>query len=95
MFDVYSQCSTHARSIAYSQPKTLPTWPDMVRQSREADNEIRLYGAFSESPLASFVASLSARFQRWQQTLWSQPVRRIRVHRHYYLPVKRHSPVHR
>lgn len=95
MFDVYSQCSVHARSAAFLHPETLPTWPDMAKQNREADIEVRLYRDFSENPFSQFAASVSARFQRWQQTIWSQPVKRARVHRTYYFPAKRRSPVHR
>jgi hypothetical protein len=80
--------------VAFLHPKTLPTWPDMVRQSRDTDMEVSLYKASSESPLSLFVANLSARFHRWQLNLGHRPAKRVWVHRHY-LPVKRHSQIHR
>jgi hypothetical protein len=94
MFDFYSQSSANTRTVAFLNPKTLPTWPDMVRQSRDTDVAANLYKASSESPLSLFVASLSARFHRWQLNLGYRPAKRVRVQRHY-LPVKRHSPIHR
>ena len=94
MFDIYSQCSTHTRTEAFSHPETLPTWVDLVRQSRETDIEVHLYRAFSERPLSLFAASLLAGFRRWQLQLSHRPARQARIRGHY-LQVKRHSPVHR
>ena len=94
MFDVYSQCSAHTRSVGFSHPETLPTWPEMVRQNRDTEIEMRLFKVFSESPLSLFVANLAVHFQRWQQNLGRQPVKQPRVYRHY-LPLKRHSTVQR
>ena len=94
MFDFYSQCSEHERSVAFSKPETLPTWPDVFRQIRNDEIEVRLYKVFSETPLSLFAADLAEKFRRWRFNLLHQPVKRVRVPRHY-LPLKRHSPVHR
>jgi hypothetical protein len=94
MFDIYSQCSTHTRIEAFSHPETLPTWMNLVRQTREADQEAHLCRVFSASPLSLFAASLLAGFQRWQFQLFHRSARQARSRGHY-LPLKRHSPVHR
>lgn len=94
MFDAYSQSSMYVRCVAFSHSKTPTTWPDVVRWNRDTDTEGHLYQVFSESALSRFVTNLSAHFQHWQRILRRQPVKRTRVYRHY-LPVKRHSLVHR
>jgi hypothetical protein len=94
MFDVYAQFRENARIFTALNPETLVTWPDAVRQSLEANFEVRLCKAFTESPLSLFVSNLAVRFTRWQQNLWQRPARRIWMRRHY-LPLKRHSPAHR
>jgi hypothetical protein len=92
MFDVYSNCRADARSVAFSHPETLTTWPDMVRQNRDIDIDIRLYEVFCKSSLSVFAANSSVRFQHWLGNIWHRPARR--VHRPY-LPLKHRSPFHR
>lgn len=94
MFDFYSQSSAHTRKVVFLHPKSLPTWPGMVSQSRDNDMEVSLHKASSESPLSLFVADLSARFHRWQLNFAQRPAKQVRVRRHY-LPVKRHSSAQR
>ena len=62
MFDFYSECTQHARIVACLHPKTLPTWPDIVRKCHDADADVgaHLYRTSSENPLPLFAAFLSA-----------------------------------
>ena len=99
MFDTYSTSRENARFVVALHPELQPTWPDMVRQRCDADMvpvphgiEARLYRAFSESPLSIFVTGIPARLRRWLPNSWRRPARRVYGH---YLPLKRHSPVHR
>jgi hypothetical protein len=94
MFDAYSQCSAHARSVAASHAETPATWPEMVRQSQAEDLETHGARVFSENPLAVFADRLLAAFRRWQAQLSPRSSRQAWTHRHY-LPAKRHSPAHR
>ena len=64
MFDFYSQCTEHARLVAWLHPNTLPTWPDTVRQCHDADIDANLHRAGSKNPLSVFASGLSAPVRR-------------------------------
>jgi hypothetical protein len=90
MFDPYSELRSNLRAAAFLHPRTQTTWPDMVRQSRNEDIEVRLRRAYSEG----FAAGLMSRFLGWQSNLLHRPARQVQIDEQY-LPLKRHFPVHR
>jgi hypothetical protein len=94
MFDFYAQSSAHTRSVSFLHPKTSQAWPDMVRQSRDTDIADSLYKTSSDSPLSRFIAYIAASFHNWQLHLGHQPGKQVQSHK-LYLPVKRHSTIHR
>ena len=94
MFDFYSQCTQHARLVACLHPKTLTTWPDIVRQCHDADVGVHLYRTSSENPLPFVSADSSASVRHRGLNLWRLLAERVLVHKHY-LPVEHHSPVNR
>lgn len=94
MFDFYSQSRGNTRNVAFLHSKNSPTWPDMVSQNRDTDIDVRLYKTSSESLISLFVASISARFHRWQLNLGNRPAKKVQIHTDY-LPVKHQSPIRR
>ena len=92
MFDFYSQGTQHARLVAYSQPKTVRTWPDAIKESRDADIDARLYRASRENQRLAFAAHLSTRTRGWWLNLLHRPATRAGVHTHYS-PAKQDSLV--
>ena len=94
MFDVYSHSTEHARLVAWMHPRTLPTWPDAVRQDRDADIDARLFKTSSENVLSLFAAGLSALVGRWWLSVRRRPAERSKVQAHY-LPVEHRAPANR
>ncbi len=92
MFDFYSQCTQHARLVAFLHPETPSTWPEMSRHAHETDMDNRMYGVASEKPVLfvryRFLSAWTARRLHRRQL----PANRPMVHSQG-LPVKHNSPV--
>ncbi len=92
MFDFYSQCTQHARLVAFLHPETPSTWPEISRQAHEADVDTRPDNSTSGKPVRfvryTFLGAwIALRLHRRQM-----PASRQAVHSPG-LPVKQNSPV--
>jgi hypothetical protein len=79
------------REHAYMKNSDLTTWPDMVRQNRDADVDPRLYKVHHESLVFPLVAGLAGGLLRLLRGLLSLPGRLMR-HKQNKLPMERHLP---
>jgi hypothetical protein len=82
------------RERTYMKNSDPTAWPDMVRQNRDSDVDLRLYKVHHENLMVSLAASLAGGLLRLLSNLLHVPARLMRQERGN-LPMERHSPVDR